>query len=74
MAPPLRAAVLLMNLELIIVPFEAPLSNPIAPPLPVYHLLSPLPVSLASLYVLFAVPSAVLSSNKHKSNVTLSLS
>ena len=67
-APPSRAAVLFMNLEFLTVPFEAPKSNPIAPPRPVFHVLSLLLTFLGSLYVLFAIPKARLFSKVHNAN------
>ena len=63
-----------MNLEFLIIPKVAPLSNPIAPPLPDKKGFLPLLKFLSSFHVLFAVPKAVLFLNTHKSNVTLWLS
>ena len=48
-APPRRRAVLLINVEFLITPKVAPISNPIAPPLPVNHIFLPLFWFLSSL-------------------------
>ena len=71
-APPKRTAVLFVKLHDLMVPFVAPTSNAIAPPLPVSHLLEyPYSGCLSSFQVLFAVPNAWLLSNEHKVKVTL---
>ena len=63
-----------MNFESLIIPTDAPVSNPIAPPLPDKNGFLPLLTSLSSFQVLFAVPNAVFAMNSHASKVTFLLS